>query len=69
MSKRLRELAKCDIDADQTAEDYCPAQEPPTEEIEPKTCAECKHFKTYRTMTSLLVSDVTKNMHPYKKEG
>ncbi|KAI9313271.1 hypothetical protein BX666DRAFT_1880608 [Dichotomocladium elegans] len=52
-TKRLRELAKSDIDAD-VAPDFCPIQEP-QDDSTPKTCAECKHFKTHRTYNALML--------------
>ncbi|ORZ01504.1 hypothetical protein BCR43DRAFT_487038 [Syncephalastrum racemosum] len=54
MSKRLRELAQCDPDVDRPP-DYCPIQEPVTLDTAPKTCAECKHFKTHRTFNALML--------------
>lgn len=55
-SKRLRELAKFGMDEDQ-AEDFCPVQEPADDNV-PKSCAECKQFKTHRTHNALMVSDL-----------
>lgn len=55
-SKRLRELAKFGMDEDQ-AEDFCPVQEPADDNV-PKSCAECKQFKTHRTYNALMVSDL-----------
>ncbi|KAI9494157.1 hypothetical protein BDB00DRAFT_928441 [Zychaea mexicana] len=53
-SKRLRELAKYNVDAD-TAPDLCPIQEPINECTEAKSCAECKQFKTHRTLNALVL--------------
>ncbi|KAG2223969.1 hypothetical protein INT45_013426, partial [Circinella minor] len=53
-SKRLRELSKYNIDAD-TAPDLCPIQEPIDECAEAKSCAECKQFKTHRTLNALVL--------------
>ncbi|KAI9275775.1 hypothetical protein BDA99DRAFT_496435 [Phascolomyces articulosus] len=53
-SKRLRELEKYNIDAD-IAPDLCPIQEPIDECTEAKSCAECKQFKTHRTLNALVL--------------
>ncbi|KAI8138418.1 WD40-repeat-containing domain protein [Fennellomyces sp. T-0311] len=53
-SKRLRELQKVSLDAD-TAPDFCPIQEPIDDATEPKTCAECKQFKTHRTANAIVL--------------
>lgn len=54
-SKRLRELAKFGMDEDQ-ADDFCPVQEPADDNV-PKSCAECKQFKTHRTYNALMVRE------------
>ncbi|KAL0075698.1 hypothetical protein J3Q64DRAFT_1769176 [Phycomyces blakesleeanus] len=53
VSKRLRELVNCDPNIDQT--DYCPVQDVDASLGEPKTCAECKHFKTHRVVCALVL--------------
>ncbi|CAO3589846.1 unnamed protein product [Absidia cylindrospora] len=55
MSKRLHELSNCDMDAQQNP-DFCPIHDDTAAETEPKTCANCKEFKTHRAVNAVLVS-------------
>ncbi|KAF7728657.1 hypothetical protein EC973_005694 [Apophysomyces ossiformis] len=54
LSKRLHEIANCDIEVD-PASDYCPVQDPP-DGSQPKSCSDCKQFRTHRAFNALLVS-------------
>ncbi|KAG0172756.1 hypothetical protein DFQ30_009772 [Apophysomyces sp. BC1015] len=53
LSKRLHEIANCDIEVD-PASDYCPVQDPP-DGSQPKSCSECKQFRTHRAFNALLL--------------
>ncbi|KAI8086590.1 uncharacterized protein BX664DRAFT_336249 [Halteromyces radiatus] len=56
ISKRLHELSNCDIDAQQNP-DFCPIHDsiPDNQFEQPKTCADCKEFKTHRTVNAVLL--------------
>lgn len=54
MSKRLHELANRDKDLQQNP-NFCPIHDDINDGAEPKTCADCKEFKTHRTINVVLV--------------
>ncbi|KAI8391181.1 uncharacterized protein BYT42DRAFT_555932 [Radiomyces spectabilis] len=53
VSKRIRELSKYDGDVGDDP-DFCPVQDTP-DELQSKSCAECKEFKTHRAFNALIL--------------